>query len=104
MLWKPENIELWHQHFEDYLNQQGLSTYTYFTDGTLEHVLNMIDAINPNVYVILGGKSSNNTNHVVIVKDGAIVWDPAIDNSGIVGPLDHGFFQVTVLIPLFLKQ
>lgn len=49
------------------------------------------------LYFILTGESRNHVNHSVIACDGAIVHDPSIDQSGIIGPCDDGRYWVTFL-------
>jgi hypothetical protein len=44
--------------------------------------------------------SKNGCSHVVIAKGDQIVHDPAIDNSGIIGPNDDGFYHVGFLLKL----
>jgi hypothetical protein len=39
------------------------------------------------------------TAHVVIALNDAIVWDPALDDSGIVGPADDGYYWIEFLVP-----
>ena len=48
---------------------------------------------------MLVGKSKTGCNHVVLVRDGKIIHDPAINDSGIIGPCDDGFYWLTWLIP-----
>ena len=48
---------------------------------------------------MLTGESKTGCNHVVVVFDGRIVFDPAIDDSGIIGPCEDGFYWITWLIP-----
>lgn len=60
--------------------------------------------VNPGVYYLMVGKSRNGTNHVVICLDGDQVWDPAIDDSGIVGGAvdengDSNWYWMDVIIP-----
>lgn len=56
------------------------------------------------MYVFLTGESRNGTNHVVITLNGEIIHDPAIDDSGIVGPCDDGYWWVSFLVPRILKE
>lgn len=66
--------------------------------GELDAVLGTISHFNPNTYYLLAGTSRNGTGHVVVVRDGCIVWDPAIDDSGIVGPAESGHYWVSFLV------
>lgn len=47
---------------------------------------------------LLVGRSRNDTNHVVICKGAEIVWDPALDDSGIVAPSDDGYFWIEWIV------
>ncbi|MER9662310.1 hypothetical protein [Mesorhizobium sp. M0159] len=47
---------------------------------------------------ILAGRSRNDTNHVVICRGQEIIWDPAIDDSGVVGPCSDGYFWFEFLV------
>lgn len=87
-----------------YLKRKGLRLVE------IPFVVNGEDSINDLESVMLGaksymggihhmliGESGNGHNHVVICKDGQIVWDPAMDDAGIIGPADDGFFWVGFL-------
>jgi hypothetical protein len=43
-------------------------------------------------------------NHTVVCRGGRIEWDPSMDDAGIVGPCDDGFYWVTWLIPAALAS
>ena len=51
----------------------------------------------PDVYIALGC-SSKNGGHSVVVNSTGYIWDPAIDNSGCVGPMSDGFYWVGMII------
>ena len=54
------------------------------------------------MHVILGCNSTNG-GHSVIVRGHNYLWDPAIDNSGCVGPMDDGYYWIGLLVPAFLS-
>lgn len=87
------------QRERSYLASQGLvGITTCFSEGIeLQAVLDGIAYYNPGVYWILGGTSRNGTGHSVVACDGAIVHDPALDESGIVGPMDNGHYWATFI-------
>jgi hypothetical protein len=66
----------------------------YQTDD-LAAVLNAVNAANPGVYYLLGGKSRTGVNHTVVCVDSAVVHDPSLNDSGIVGPCIDGLFWIT---------
>lgn len=53
----------------------------------------------PGLYYLLSGRSRNGTNHVVVCCGGEIVHDPALDESGIVGPTDVGCYFIEIIVP-----
>lgn len=89
-----------HEAAEAWLNERGITQINVLFGDTssLEDVLTSIKNYNatsgPHVF-ILGGRSRNDVNHSVVCCDGEIVCDPSIDNSGIVGPCDDGYWWVT---------
>lgn len=95
---------LFNKHFDEYLETQGLFRIDSVYDCSLEDVLDHMEILNPSAYFLLGGSSANRVNHTVICRGGEIVWDPSIDNSGIVGPCDDGYFWITHLAPLMMKE
>jgi hypothetical protein len=60
----------------------------------------MMKAINPGVFYLLGGQSRTDCGHSVVCLDDAIIWDPSLTDAGIVGPMEDGYYWITVLIPL----
>lgn len=88
-----------HRACEAWLNARGISTITTLFDGAtpLETILATIAAVNRHsrpTYLLLG-TSRNRVNHCVVCCDGEIVCDPSLDDSGIVGPCDDGYYWLT---------
>lgn len=52
---------------------------------------------------LLSGISRNGTGHVVACR-GRMMFDPALDDSGIVGPHDDGFYWVTIFAHLSTRS
>lgn len=99
-----ENTKAANDNCRAYLATQGLAHIEYAMPGDdLDAVLNSVAAQNPGLLFILGGNSRTGCGHVVICRDGEIVWDPSLTNAGIVGPMNDGFYWVTWLVPGFLK-
>lgn len=90
-----------HKAVEAWLNARGLTHINVLYSGelSLQQVLDTVRFSNPNSgphVFILGGHSRNGLNHSVVCCDGQIVCDPALDDSGIVGPIDgNGHWHVT---------
>ncbi len=55
------------------------------------------------MYVIVGCNSKNG-GHSVIMKGYDYMWDPAIDNSGCVGPMEDGYYWIGFLVDLVHKE
>ena len=51
--------------------------------------------------ILFSGTSKNGTGHVVVARHGEIEWDPAIDDSGIIGPKSNGLFYFAYFIKRF---
>lgn len=83
----------------EYLATLGLSCIEYpVASSVLDDVLSSTHLINPYHYFILSGNSKNGTGHSVICLDSRIVWDPSLDDSGIVGPMSDGYFWISWLV------
>lgn len=86
---------------DEWLEQQGYYRVIIgLPVDSVDDALNWTRA-SPNAYFTLGGTSRNNLPHVVIARNGKIEWDTAIDNSGIIGPID-GLYEVGWLVPINL--
>ena len=80
-----------------WLAQRGLTLISIPYQGELDQILSTIAQYNPGIHHLLCGKSRTGCHHSVICRDGKIVWDPSPDDSGIVGPADHGLYWVDFL-------
>lgn len=85
-------VELW-------LQVQGICTINVVFPGStpLDDLLTTIANTNRRSHpvFILGGQSKTGCNHSVVCCDGEIVCDPSLDDAGIVGPCDDGYYWVT---------
>lgn len=78
---------------DEYLKTLGLCLIRVpYTGGELEVILDSQSTLNPSSEFVLSGESKNGVNHCVVAARGKIIWDPSIDNSGIVGPCDDGYW------------
>src|SRR3990172_6846928 len=101
----PETEETAKKAFEEerqFLESFGLRSVrcVYHGDCAPEVLLTAFGTNNPGIYYLVTGSSRNGCNHVVIACDEKVVWDPAIDDSGIVGPSDDGYYHIEVYVPL----
>lgn len=67
-------------------------------ERNIEQVLALMAARNTGVYYLLGGRSRTSVNHTVVCLDDKIVHDPSLTDSGIIGPCDSGFLEVTLFV------
>jgi hypothetical protein len=89
--------DVFHHRCREWLFSQGITPVDIIFDGSsLEDVLTLMHHLNPNLHYILGGKSKNGCGHSVVACNGKIVHDPALDESGIVGPMSDGYYWITV--------
>ena len=85
---------------EKWLRTLGLAQVDILYSGKLEDVFGFMGARNPDALYLLGGTSPRGTNHTVVCQGGGFRWDPAQAGGYLVGPLDHGFYEVTFLVPV----
>lgn len=84
---------------KEWLKTKGYSYFEYPIDCDFETLQIYLDHYLHGIYCMIGGTSKNGTGHSVIMLNGAIVWDPSLDDSGILGPMSDGYYWITVLIP-----
>jgi len=89
---------LWLDDCRDWLAGRGLKYIQIVYTGELEDVLRCVSLGTDELPYMLTGQSRNGTNHCVVCQGAEIVCDPAIDNSGIVGPTDTGVFYVEFIV------
>ena len=84
---------------EAFLNERGLTAINIVCDGArpLQGVLDSIAGTNLRSIPVflLTGMSRNGCAHVVVCCNGDIVCDPSLDDSGIIGPCDDGYYWLT---------
>lgn len=84
----------------NFLTAHGLKRVQFGYESELQDVLNYMREANRGTYYILLGTSANGTPHDVIGLDDSIIWDPSIDNSGIVAPIEEtGAYYISVFVP-----
>ena len=87
-----------------WLATKGLGFVELAYSGDLDSILASIAACSPHTYYLLGGNSRTGVGHSVIGCHDQIVWDPSLDDAGIVGPMDDGYYWVTYLVPLLIVR
>lgn len=100
--YEVENDPDFHAKMDRWLADRGLDRISIVFNGdqTVEEVLRSVSFLNPCLRFQLMGTSKTGCNHVVICKDGKIDHDPSINNSGIVGPCNDGFYWIEFLTPI----
>lgn len=89
------------KRMNSWLAERGLMQFVVAYDGkdmSLEQVLTPVNcATGGDPEYLLYGQSKNGTDHVVVCKGNKIAWDPAIDESGIVGPCLDGYWWLVFI-------
>lgn len=106
----PETVPHWHCALEpgeqerrhnDFLAERGLIRFTLaFAFQEVEAMLDTAARLAQGQPYLLAGQSRNGTCHVVVCQGQEIVWDPALDDSGIVGPHEGHFWIDLIVRPL----
>lgn len=82
-----------------FLTDRGLASITIiYTGENWQQVAEAVHGMNPGWPALLSGTSANDVNHTVVIQQGEIVCDPSLDDSGIVGPCDDGFYWVVFIV------
>lgn len=92
-----------YQRMRLFLQERGLALLQVCLNGTmsLEDILGYGAHCSAGLPWLLTGKSRNGTNHVVICIGNEIAHDPAIDQSGIVGPtLEETWWMEWIVRPV----
>ena len=102
----------WELAQEKWLNRLGYTSVDIvFGNGEpdpdlerLQSIFSFMEQRNPDIYYLLGGRSPRHTNHTVVCRGGSFEWDPHPDGGFLVGPMDHGYYEVTFLLPKIMKH
>ena len=98
------DADKFNRRVDEYLASQFLAQISVIYDCELDVILKHMAGFNPNAYYLLSGTSRTGVNHTVCCLGGEIIWDPALDNSGIIGPCDDGLFWLTFIVPSFMVK
>jgi len=88
-----------HQQLNDWLRLQGYNLR--FIETPLQATREQLDTYLRHYYTdmhVIVGCNSKNGGHSVVMKNGDYMWDPSIDNSGCVGPMDDGYYWIGLLV------
>lgn len=90
--------EAQHESVRDFLCSLGLvPALIAYPVEDYEEILQTYAVLSPGVAFILGGKSKAGCGHSVVCIDGEIFHNPT--ENGIVGPMDDGYYWVTLFCP-----
>ena len=88
-----------HASLNHWLKPRGLRYFEYPMECNREQLGIYLKHYLPNQYVLIGCNSKHGGHSVVMCNDN-FMWDPSIDNSGCVGPMNDGYYW----IGLFVKE
>lgn len=82
----------WSELEKIWLAKRGLmkAAIPIYGEFSLSWILESLKNVSPGVPFILGGRSTLDCNHSVVILDGEIFCDPS--GNGIVGPCDDGWW------------
>jgi hypothetical protein len=91
----PDGVEFQRRE-DEFLRSVGLVAVRIIYPGDdRELVFRALKGMNPGIYYLFGGRSATGVDHTVVGIDDGIVHDPSLNDSGIVGPCDDGWYWVT---------
>jgi hypothetical protein len=94
----------WREDVERFLNAHGLTQAdVQFGGATIDELFDYMEYRNPKIRYLLGGMSPRGTHHTVICVGNTFEWDPHPSDGFLVGPMEHGFWEVTFLLPLAMR-
>jgi len=77
----------------------GIQYVEYPISCTLEELKTYCNHYYHDHHVMIGCNSIHG-GHSVIMRNDDYMWDPAIDNSGCVGPMKDGYFWIGLLVAI----
>lgn len=82
-----------------WLAERGMFQVSQPYDGKfpIDQLLQDLNIIYPEMFFILGCASKSGTGHSLVAGEGRILHDPSIDGSGCVGPMEDGFWWITII-------
>ena len=89
--------EEFNSRIQAFLLSRGLTRIQIPYSGKLEDVHLTLKHQNPDTHYFLGGHSKTGVDHTVVCLNGEIVHDPSLNESGIVGPCEDGFYWIEFL-------
>lgn len=95
----PDEGEAFETRQDEFLNSRGLDCIRFPVQAeSLGETCYAANVWNPDKLFLLGGESKNGVGHTVVAGKDGVVHDPALDNSGIIGPMSDGCFWITYIV------
>lgn len=91
--------EEFNRRVDVWLKGRGFYQISVAYDCDFDVLMTLLAKLSSDVYYLLGGTSRTGVNHSVVGCGGAIVHDPSLVDSGIIGPCDDGFYWATWFVP-----
>ncbi len=86
-----------HKQLNDYLAEYDLVFAETPLQATREQLNTYLAHYYKDMYVVVGCNSKNG-GHSVVMCNGDYMWDPSIDNSGCVGPMEDGYYWIGLIL------
>ncbi len=85
----------------DWLKERGwrMLSFAYACPAVKDMLDYFSKSFSGDFYYMIGGRSKTGANHAVICLNDKIIFDPSIEDSGIVGPMSDRFFYIDVFTP-----
>ncbi len=93
-------VEDWTALIDAFLAPLGLRELRLHMPATMTEVLAEHGRLNPEVSYILSGKTARGTDHSILCRGGAAIWDPSLEQvSDLVGPMHELGYGVAYITP-----
>lgn len=86
-----------HADLNVWLVDRGLRFFEYPLEASREQLGVYLKHYLPDQHVLVGCNSKNG-GHSVVMRNDDYMWDPSLDDSGCVGPMDDGYYWIGLLI------
>lgn len=86
------------ERIDAYLESKGLALVGVPFSDTPDKVMEAMTYNNPNITYMISGQSARGVNHVVIARNGEILWDPHPSNAGLSTTCKDGYTWVEFLV------
>lgn len=98
-VWDNPDAQVFAERQRMFLESVGYREVSFPFRADLQSLQDHMRLNSPGIYYMLVGESRTGCNHAVVCLNGEIVMDPAINDSGIIGPSSDGFYWLSFLVP-----